>query len=130
MNNEFKRLQKLAGINEMKIIKPGKKLSPEDLDTLKSSILDVYTDWLDLNDHADEGMVWDTEYNRWRDLDDFIISMLHRGIEPTYLAQLKDKLERERLDDHIEIYYQDWIDDVAKAIRKDIPSYFSDDEEE
>jgi hypothetical protein len=129
MKNEFKRIQKLAGINEIKVIRPGKKLNTKDLDVLKHSILDVYTDWLDLSDHADDGRVWDTEYDRWRDLDDFIISMLHRGIHPTYLTQLKDKLEGENLGDYIEIYHQDWIEKVAKAIRKDIPSYFSDEEE-
>jgi len=132
MNNEFRRIQKLAGVkvNEIRINKPGERLNREDLDILKDSILSVYTDWLDLDDHADGDMVWDTEYHRWRYLDDFILSMLYRGINPTYLKKLKNKLGEKDLDDYIEKYHQDWLDEVAKAIREDIPSYFEDEDED
>jgi hypothetical protein len=151
MANEFKRMQKLAGIiTESQVNKKTIKskrflkendenlLSQNDLNELEEAILDVYQDWLDLDDHADEGgYVWDTEYHGWVNLYDFVISMIYRGVNPSFLAKLESKIQNVKNDDgsqmdltdYIETYHDDWIQNVEKAIREDIPAYFEDDEE-
>ena len=114
-----------------------KRLTQEDLDELENAILDVYQDWLGTNDRSDDGYVYDTEYHRWVSLEDFITSIIYRGVNPNFFTELSDKISKFKnkdktpmsLIDYIETYHWDWVENLATKIRKEIPYYFGDEED-
>ena len=145
LSEQFKRMQKLAGINENQ----ESHLTPEDLQAIKDWIMYVYEDWADFeNDESRDGdEIWQTESHDWYASDEYAGSVLGLA-EPwddetpeakKYLT-VYEKLEslgREGtieydgdIVDYIEQNHPEFFKEVGQLIKNENPSYFEAEDEE
>jgi hypothetical protein len=106
-------------------INPKSILSKSDLQQISNVIMDIYSNWMDFEDEANEkGEVWDTEDDEWVSLEDIIIkSIIYSELD------FDNKLDKYPggidLHDYIEKYHPEFIKKIANQIKKDNPSYFN-----